>query len=733
MNQTENRLQLHAEGKTQYIDDITLPPDGLLGYVVHSPHAHARILSINTEKALKLSGIAAILTSKDIPGTNDMGSVTPDEPILAEKTVNCIGQAILLIAARSPEAARRAAELIEIEYQELKPLLDIEQSFSQSQFPFTPYHLKKGKPKESLRKSPHTIKGTLEIGGQEHYYLETQGAFASYRDENILHIKASTQNPSEAQHIITKALSTDNCRIEVETGHLGGGFGGKETQGNWCAVWAALLTHKTGKPVKLILPRDQDMLITGKRHPVKAHYQAGFDDTGKLLAYQVRFLFNTGYASDLSQSICERCLLHAENAYYIPSVEIDIYPCRTNTASNCAFRGFGAPQGIATIENILDQIAQTLNLDPLQVRKENYYGIRKRNITPYGQKVSDNSLPYIHRRLLSSSDYKNRTREIKKYNKAHTYTKRALGVTPVKFGISFTTTFLNQGSAIVNLYRDGSLTIHQGGVEMGQGLYDKITNIAAKELSIPKEKIKIYNTNTSIIPNTSATAASTGSDINGQATLIAVRKIKNRLNKIARTLPKGTPIEEIINTAYIKQVNLSEKAFWKTPGIHFNKVTCKGKPFFYYVWGLSISEIELDCLTGTPTILRTDILHDTGLSLDPEIDKGQIEGAYIQSAGWCTMEELIWDDKGYPVTANADSYKIPGIADIPADFRVELYQKNPFYKGIFSSRAVGEPPFIYGLSVWSAIKNAVKAYTGKDTVQLPIPATKETIIQFINQ
>lgn len=732
MPQIENRLLNHLKGNTQYIDDIQLPPDGLLGFVIHSPYSHAQILSIDTTQASQIEGIKAILTSKDIPGTNNMGSIKADEPILAEKEVKCVGQAVVLIAATTRKAAETALPLIKVKYKELEPLLDLEKSYSEKAFPFEPYHLKKGNVKATLKKSPNYLKGNIHIGGQEHFYLETQGGYTHFREDGILHVRASTQNPSETQLLISKALNTDISHIEVETGCLGGAFGGKETQGSWCSIWASLLTYHTGKPVKLVLSRDQDMLITGKRHPVKASYEIGFTNEGIITAYKVRYLFNIGCATDLSQAICERCFFHSDNAYYIPKIEIEIYPCPTNTASNCAFRGFGAPQGIALIEHALDCIANKLHKDPFTIRKRNFYGIRKRNITPYGERVSDNSLPYIYERIIKSSDYKKRVQEIKKFNTKNKYIKRAISATPVKFGISFTTSHLNQGSAIVNIYRDGSVIIHQGGVEMGQGLYEKIETIASKELKVEKEKIKIYNTNTSIIPNTSATAASTGSDINGQAALIAIRRISSRLKKVEKGMKGNPTFNEIVEQAYRSQINLAEKAFWHTPGIYFNRKTCKGHPFFYYVCGIGISEIELDTLTGEIQILRTDIVHDTGISIDPEIDISQIQGAYIQGAGWCTMEELLWNEKGYPIASNADCYKIPGIADIPRQFNITLYQENPFYKGIFNSRAIREPPFIYGLSVWSAIKKAIKEYNPESKNDIDIPATKENIILTIN-
>lgn len=731
MSQADKRLNNHIVGKTEYIDDFIPYDNTINGYVLHSSFANANILSIDLEEAKLVDGVYSIITYKDIPGKNDMGAVYHDEPILAEGKCQYIGQAIALIAAKDRKCAQKAKELIKVEYEELKPVLDVEESYEKKYFPFPPYHLQSGNIEEAFQKSDHIVEGTINIGGQEHFYLETQGAVSYIDCEGVVKVNASSQNPTEVQTLLSESLLIDCAKIEVKTGNLGGGFGGKETQGSWCSIWASLLSYHTGKRVKMILSREEDMLMTGKRHPVKVKYKIGFSNRGKLIGYQGLFLFNIGYSSDLSQSIMERCLLHCENSYYIPSVDLQLFPCKTNIASNCAFRGFGAPQGIFVIENIMDIIANTLHKDTLQIRKINLYGIRRQNITPYGERISDNSLPTLFKKILISADYKNRKREIKIFNKQNKYLKRGIAATPVKFGISFTTTHLNQGSAIVNLYKDGSLVIHQGGVEMGQGLYDKIATIASREFSIPLDKIRVYNTNTSIIPNTSATAASTGSDINGHAALIAIKKLKKRIDKFASTLPKETPFEEVLKRAYIAQINLGEKAFYRTLGLSFDKKICKGNPFFYYVYGVCISEIQLDLLTGEHIILRSDIIHDTGLSIDEKIDKGQIEGAFMQGVGWTTMEELCWDDKGYPLTSNPDLYKIPGIYDIPRIMNITLYQENPFQQGVLTSRAIGEPPLIYGLSVYQAIRSAILSATGKNITDINHPLTKEEILKSI--
>lgn len=716
-------------GKTQYIDDIILNNNSLIGEVFYSPYSHAEILNIDISEALKIDGVEAIVTAKDIPGINNMGSVFKDEPVLVEKECMYIGHVIGLIAAKTKEAAKLAKSAIKIEYKELKPLLNIDESFEKADFPFKPYHIENGDTAEGFAESDYILEDCVEIVGQEHFYLETQGAVVYAPENGLIKIKASTQNPTEVQLLVSEVLGLPTSLIEVETSYLGGAFGGKETNGCWCSIWGALLMHYTHKNIKFVLSRDEDMLITGKRHPVKAYYKMGFSKNGIIKAYEGRYLFNMGYCCDLTHSIIERACLHAENAYNIPSLKIDLYPCKTNTASNTAFRGFGAPQGIFIIETAIEKIAYHLRKDPQIIRSKNYYGINKNNITPYGQKVKDNCSKKIHTELLLKSDYNNRKKKIERFNIENKWLKRGIGACPLKFGISFTSSFLNQGAALVNIYRDGSLIIHQGGIEMGQGLFDKIKKIAHQELGIKEEKIKIYNTNTSIIPNTSATAASTGSDINGQATLIAIRKLKKRLDKFAKTVDKKLSFEELVEMAYLNQINLSEKGFYKTPGLYLDRDKMKGNPFYYYVFGMAISEVEVDLLTGDTKILRTDILHDTGLSLDETIDKGQIEGAFVQSTGWCSMEELLWNEKGYPIAANADCYKVPGVNDIPEIFNVNLYQDNPFKDGILSSRAIGEPPYIYGFSVIFAIKNAISLY---GNISLNLPTTKEKILLINN-
>lgn len=749
MEGANKRLSAHFEGKTRFLDDLERPDNMLYGYIYGSPVAHGKIKSIDFSEALGCEGIYAIISHKDIPGKNSMGAVFEDEPVLAKDIVEFYGEAILLIAAKSRECAKRAMERIKIVIEELHPVLECEESFKLKNFPFAPLHIESGDIEKGFSQSDHIIEGELNIGGQEHFYLETHAALAKPNADGTLHVISSTQNPTENQLIIAEALKMDSSKIEVSVNAIGGGFGGKETQSNWCAVWSALLAVKCSKPVKMVLDRREDMLITGKRHSAHVKYRVGFTKNGLIKAYSSTFLFDTGFSADLSRAIMERCMLHLDNCYYIPALKSDLYPCKTNRPSNTAFRGFGAPQGIAVIEHIMDEIANVADIDALLVRRRNFYRKSTRNRTPYGQLFRDNIFEKLYRDHLNSSDYFNRKREIRKFNKDNRYLKRALSAVPVKFGISFTTSFLNQGAALVNLYKDGSLTIHQGGVEMGQGLYDKMVSVASSEFGIKREAVRIYPVNTMIIPNTSATAASTGSDINGHAIKLAIERLKKRLNEFASKVygfdkesvvwdnselfekgnpAKRYPLEEFVRKAYLARISLSEQAFYSTPGIFFDRELSRGTPFFYYVTGICSTEVEVDMLTGAHKILRADILHDAGESLDWEIDRGQIEGAYIQSAGWVTMEELVYNPKGVLITASPDSYKIPGIADIPEDFRVTAFKGNPFREGILGSRAIGEPPFIYGLSVWLAIKDALKSYSGGG-FRFDLPATKERIVK----
>ncbi|NLA15301.1 MAG: xanthine dehydrogenase molybdopterin binding subunit [Bacteroidales bacterium] len=747
---TDKGLETHVLGTTRFLDDLDKPHNQVGGFVFPSPVAHGIIREIDFTEALQCPGVHAILSAKDIPGVNSMGPAAEDEPVLATSKVEYAGQAVLLVAADNRACAKKAMEKVKIRIEALPPVLDPEVAFKNRDFLFNPLHIERGEINSGFDLADHLLEGKLEIGGQEHFYLETQGSLATPLPDGSLHIASGTQDPTANQHAVAKALNIEASKVEVTVHVIGGGFGGKETQSTWCAVWSALLATACQRPVRMVLDRREDMVFTGKRHPAVAYYKVGYTGEGVLTAYSSRFLFDCGYCSDLSYAILERCMLHLDNAYYLPAIQSDIYPCKTNKASNTALRGFGAPQAIAVIEHIMEEVAAALDLDPALVRQRNFYAPGSRNVTPYGQVVKDNVLKAVWQQLLTSADYEKRKAAAADFNKRNKFTKRGLALVPVKFGISYTTTFLNQGAALVNLYKDGSLTVHQGGVEMGQGLYDKMKTVAGREFGLKKEAIRIYPVNTMIIPNTSATAASTGSDLNGHAIKRALDRLKKRLNGFISTtynIPLSSivwedsliydknkpdikhPLKDLVQKAHAAQISLSEQAFYKTPGIYFDKTTATGKPFYYFVTGMALTEVEANMLTGDYRLLRTDILHDVGDSLDWAIDKGQIAGAFVQGMGWVTLEELIHDNRGNLLTSGPDTYKIPGIADIPEDFRIHPFPGNPFKGGILGSRAIGEPPLMYGLSVWLAIKNALSAYAGRAVI-LHIPATKERIVMY---
>lgn len=749
----------HVTGQSVYVNDLEVSSLQLTGRVVYSQIAHGLITSLDYTHALKVKGIAAILTAKDIPGANQMGPVVHDELCLAIDEVTFIGQAILLIAAENEEAAVEAERLINIEYQELDAVLSLRDAMENNLLISKPRMIHNGNAPEALKKSPHVIDGELETGAQEHWYLETQSALVVPGEGKEMMVYASSQNPAETQAIVAEVLGISKNEVDVEVRRLGGAFGGKETQANHVAAWAALLANATRRPVKIHLFRDDDQKITGKRHRFLSKYSIGFNDEGKILAYQVELNSDAGAATDLSMAILERALFHAENAYYIPDISITGRAFKTNLPSNTAFRGFGGPQGMAVIEQAIDRIARFLKKDPADIRKLNFYGLEANSQTPYGELIENNRLHVMFDRLMASSGYYARRKEIDIFNQEHKYTKRGLAMTPVKFGISFTTAFLNQAGALVNIYKDGTVQVNHGGTEMGQGLYTKMLVITAAELGISPEFIKISATNTSKIPNTSATAASSGSDLNGMAVKNAIAVLKARLKKVAllqfekdgfenvescdvefadnhvfSTMQPAAkiPFRQLVLAAYLNQVSLSSTGFYKTPGIHFDRETGKGNPFYYFAYGMAVSEVQADVLTGECKLLRTDILHDVGDSLNEDIDIGQIEGGFIQGVGWVTTEEIKWDQKGRLLTHSPDTYKIPTVNDIPEVFNVDLLRDHPNEGTIRKSKAVGEPPLMLAFSVWLAIKDAISA-VGNHEIEpdFSLPATAEVVLMSI--
>ena len=748
----------HVTGESVYVNDINIGDQMLVGHLIYSKYAHARIKSINFEKALQVEGVEAILSYKDIPGINQMGPVFHDEICLAENEVIFIGQVILLIAAESKNIARKAEKLIQIEYEPLEAIIALETAIQKGKRLHPARIIESGDLPLDFKESDHQFEGFLSTGGQEHWYLETQSCLTIPGEENELKIISSTQHPSETQAIVAEVLGISNNDVEVEVRRMGGAFGGKETQANHYAAWSALMTHATGKPVKIHLTRDEDQIITGKRHPVFSTYKVGFDEAGKINALDVELNLDAGSSSDLSMAILERAMFHIDNAYYIPNLKVTGNSWITNKPSNTAFRGFGGPQGMAVIEDILDKIARYLKTDPIQIRKLNFYQNTKLNTTHYGQKVENNRLPALYEQLINSSDYFNRKTQIIQFNQTHPFNKRGIAITPVKFGISFTTSFLNQAGALVNIYKDGTVLVNHGGTEMGQGLNTKILKIAADELGINSNFIKVNATNTSKVPNTSATAASSGSDLNGMAVKNAIKKLKNSLASVALDKWKmgiefrneivfennqvflksqkehSISFIDLINLAYLERTSLSATGFYKTPDIHFDRDKGKGKPFHYFAFGMAVSEVEVDTLTGFAKTIRTDILHDVGKSINEGIDIGQIEGGFIQGMGWVTTEDLKYDKNGNLLNHSPDTYKIPTINDIPKEFRVDILKDVPNPNTIKQSKAVGEPPFMLALSVWLAIKDAISAVGDhKYEPEFSLPATNEVILRSIEK
>ena len=747
----------HVSGKSVYVDDMLVNSQLLTGRVVYSKFARAKIKSIDLSKAKSLPGVNAVLSSGNIPGYNQMGPVVHDEVCLATDEVYCVGQAIVLIAAENEEIAIEAERLINIEYEPLEPILDIQTAIEKNTLLAPQRTMQRGNAEEMLKNSSHVVRGELETGAQEHWYLETQCCLCVPGEHKEMNVFSSTQHPSETQAIVAEVLGIPKNEVVVETRRMGGAFGGKETQANHTAAWTALLSQATNRPVKIRLFRDDDQKITGKRHRFLIRYDAGFDDSGKIIAVKFELNADAGCTTDLSMAILERAMLHADNAYFVPNMLVIGKAYRTNLPSNTAFRGFGGPQGMAGMETVIDQIARSLKKDSAEIRQLNFYGIKNNNVTHYGQEVELNRLQMLFDQLSESSGYRKRRNEINLFNAENEFFKKGIAMTPVKFGISFTTSFLNQAGALVNIYKDGTVLVNHGGTEMGQGLHTKIQQIAAAELGVSLDRVKVNATNTSKVPNTSATAASAGTDLNGMAVVNAIDKLKKRIAKLMALefsklrAEKQTSEEHLVfenNTiidslypdrkiafdeamviCHLNQVSLSATGFYKTPGIGWDKVKGWGRPFNYFAFGMAVSEVMVDTLTGSHKNLRTDILHDVGDSINPGIDLGQVEGGFIQGVGWCTTEEVKWDDQGNLLNHSPDTYKIPSVQDIPEDFRVELLQSVPNPNAVRKSKAVAEPPLMLAFSTWLAIKDAISAAGNHQYEPLfKLPATHEVIL-----
>jgi len=750
---THDSAARHVSGTAQYVDDLPEPSNLLHAYVGTSEVAHAKITSIDLSAVSAYPGVVKILLANDIPGCNEISPMHKfDEPVLADKLVQFAGQPIFAVVAESRDAARQAAQLAVIEYEELPPILDIDSALAEQSFVLDPLVLRQGDSQAALSGALHRLQGEISTGGQDHFYLEGQVSMALPKEDGDILVLTSSQHPTEVQHLVARSLGKPMNAVTVEVRRMGGAFGGKETQAAQWAIISAVLAASTGRPVKLRLDRDDDMRSTGKRHDFLIRYDVGFDDEGRIHGLEFSHALRCGMSSDLSGPIADRAMFHSDNAYYLPNVTITSYRCKTNTVSNTAFRGFGGPQGIVGIERVIDRIAYHLKKDPLEVRKTNLYGIGERDITPYKMVIKDNVLHELIAELERSSDYQQRRRKIAEFNRNSPVIRRGIALTPTKFGISFTTTFLNQAGALVHVYKDGSVHLNHGGTEMGQGLMIKIAQIVADEFQIDLDRIKISATNTDKVPNTSATAASAGTDMNGMAARAAVRKIKKRLIKFASEKFSVSKSEidfidnhvlageheisftKLAEQAWLGRVSLSATGFYRTPKISYDPATCKGRPFLYFAYGAAVSEVELDCLTGESRITRVDILYDAGRSLNPAIDIGQIEGGFVQGAGWLTSEELFWDEQGHLRTHAPSTYKIPTCGDAPEIFNVNIWDKGRNReKTIHRSKAVGEPPLMLAISVHSAINHAIAdKLDAKVLPELNTPATPEAILNCLN-
>ncbi|WP_157268917.1 xanthine dehydrogenase molybdopterin binding subunit [Azohydromonas aeria] len=745
---------LHVAGAAPYVDDIPEVAGTLHAALGLSPVAHGRIRSIDLDRLRAQPGVVAVLTAADIPGANDCGAIVHDEPILAAGEVHYLGQVVFAVIATERELARRAAALAKqvLDIEPLEPILTAREAHARGQYVVPPMHLVRGDARAAIDAAPHKLRDSFTLGGQEQFYLEGQISYAVPQEDGGFKVHCSTQHPSEMQHVVAHMLGKHKHHVQVECRRMGGGFGGKESQSAVFASIAALGAFKLGRPVKLRPDRDDDFMITGRRHGFEFSLEAGFDAEGRVLGVEVEMLTNAGWSADLSSAVMGRALCHFDNAYWLPHVAMHGYCARTNTQSNTAFRGFGGPQGAYAVEHLMDTIARRLGRDPLEVRRANFYGVGERDVTPYEQRVEGNVIAPLVAELEATSNYQARRAEIAAWNAQSPVLKRGLALTPVKFGISFNVQHLNQAGALVHLYSDGSCLVNHGGTEMGQGLNTKVAQVVAHELGLSFSRIRVTATDTFKVVNTSATAASTGSDLNGKAAQDAARQIRERLAAFVAGKHGGAaqdvrfiddhvevngqrlPIEDVLIAAYLARVQLWSDGFYATPGLHWDPKAMKGRPFYYFAFGAAVSEVVVDTLTGESKLLRADLLHDVGQSLNPALDVGQVEGAFTQGMGWLTMEELIWHPKtGALLTHAPSTYKIPTANDLPAVFNTRLFENTNVADSIHRSKAVGEPPLLLGFSVWHAIRDAVSA-VGAHRIDPPLraPATAEAVLDAVD-
>lgn len=774
---THESAHLHVSGKANYVDDIPEVEGTLYAGLGLAEIAHGKIINMDLSAVWQAEGVVSVLTGTELLH-NNCGPVVADEPIIATDTVSFFGQVIFVVVAKTYQQAQQASRLAKVTYEALEPILTIEQAIARQSWILPPVQLTAGDANAKLAVAPYRLQGMAQVGGQEHFYLEGQICYAYPKEEDMLQVLCSTQHPTEMQLLISEAVGYGMHQVSVEVRRMGGGFGGKESQSAQWACITAILSVKLKRPVKLRLDRDTDMIVTGKRHGFAYQWDVGFDEQGMILGLYIQLASNCGSSTDLSGPVNDRAICHVDNGYYLDAVTIDSLRCKTNTVSNTAFRGFGGPQGMFPIEYIMDDIGYALDIDPLIIRQRNFYTamseqagidfsaenideIAPRSRTPYGTYVKDNILPDLVSKLAEHCDYFTRRETIKSFNEQSPIIKKGLALTPVKFGISFNATLFNQAGALVHIYTDGTILVNHGGTEMGQGLYSKIRQIVADEFSLDLSKIRLSATDTAKVPNTSATAASSGTDLNGKAAQAACINIRNRLQTFAAELANTKPSQvqfkdgyiyasgqswqfaEFIKLAYQARIQLWDSGFYKTPDIHWNPVLRYGRPFFYFAYGAAASEVAIDTLTGESKVLRVDILHDVGNSINPAIDIGQIEGGFIQGMGWLTSEELYWvpegRKQGHLFTHAPSTYKIPTATDMPKIFNVNLYGNQNLENTIHRSKAVGEPPFMLALSVFSALREAVSANITTPILQngikvkpfLSAPATPEAILQAI--
>ncbi len=775
-----------VQGAARYVDDIPETVGTLHAAPVMSQVAHGQLHGLDTAAALAVPGVVAVLTAAHIPGDPVLAAYTHDEPILASTTVQHVGQVMALVVATDVATARRAARLVRANITPLPPVLHAREAHAQGSYVLPPVHVARGDATAALAQAPHRLSGHFEVGGQEHFYLEGQVAYVLPQEQGQWLVHSSTQHPGEIQHWVAHALGLTQSQVRVECRRMGGGFGGKETQSGHLAVWAALAALHTGHPVKMRLDRDDDFLITGKRHPISHDYTVGFDDTGRLRGIQLTQLVHCGFCADLSGPVADRAVFHSDNAYFLQDVAISSYRCKTNTQSHTAFRGFGGPQGVIAIETILGDVARALGLDPLAVRLANLYSDEPlqaphptvaahsthnptpalRDTTHYGMRVEDNILLPLMAKLASDCSYEKRKSDIAEWNRHSPVIQRGLALTPVKFGISFTATQFNQAGALVHVYADGSVLVNHGGTEMGQGLHTKVAQIVAHELGVPLARVQVSASDTARVPNASATAASSGTDLNGRAAQFAAQTVRANLAAFVAQLDACEPgavrfvcdaggvgqvitpaatrrFDDVVGAAYVNRVQLWSDGFYRTPKIHYDKATLTGRPFYYFAYGAACTEVAIDTLTGESRVLAVDILHDVGHSLNPALDIGQIEGGFVQGMGWLTTEELVWEAADAPrnpgtLTTKAPStYKIPTAADVPEHLRVALWPEANREDNVGGSKAVGEPPFMLAISVWEALRDAVaqaRANAGvSGPLQMNAPATAERVLGALQQ